>query len=95
VPGRPPDDYFWYGHGGFADWLPWCEEHRDQLLDRFKTDLDDPTAVETWFGAGLVEGKWRVGYYLADQLVTRLDRPLPELVAMSVDEAKEAIRAVF
>jgi len=95
VPGRPPDDYFWYGHGGFADWLPWCEEHRDQLLDRFKTDLDDPVAVETWFGAGLVEGKWRVGYYLADQLVTRLDRPLPELVAMSVDEAKEAIRAVF
>ena len=24
VPGRPEDDYFWYGHAGFEDWLPWC-----------------------------------------------------------------------
>ena len=95
VPGRAEDDYFWYGHGGFADWLPWCQEHRDQLLDRFKSDLDDPSAVETWFGGGLVDGHWRVGYFVADQLVTRLGRPLPELVTMTVAEARETIRSVF
>ncbi|HWH35133.1 MAG TPA: hypothetical protein VNT56_07410 [Acidimicrobiales bacterium] len=95
VPNQAPDDYFWYGHGGFADWLPWCEENRDALLDRFKTDLDSSDAVETWFGSGLVDNHWRVGYYLADQLVGRLDRPLPELVALSVDEAKAAIRSAF
>jgi len=95
VPGRPEEEYFWYGHGGFADWLPWCEEHRDNLLDRFKSDLDDPAAVDPWFGAGLVESRWRVGYYVADQLVKRLDRPLPDLVTLSVEEAQEAIRSVF
>ncbi|MDQ3304498.1 MAG: hypothetical protein M3535_00690 [Actinomycetota bacterium] len=95
VPGRPEDEYFWYGHGGFAEWLPWCEEHRDDLLARFAAGLDDPTAVETWFGAGLVEGRWRVGYYLADILVSKLDRPLPELVTMTVDEAKAAIKATL
>ncbi|MBW3611857.1 MAG: LarC family nickel insertion protein [Actinobacteria bacterium] len=92
VPGRPEEEYFWYGHGGFAEWLPWCEEHRGDLLARFAADLDDPAAVETWFGAGLVDNRWRVGYYVADQLVRQLDRPLPELVRMSVEQARAAIR---
>ncbi|MDP9419295.1 MAG: hypothetical protein M3P53_03955 [Actinomycetota bacterium] len=95
VPGRPPHQYFWYGHGGFADWLPWCEEHRDELLARFAAGLDDPAAVETWFGGGLVDGRWRVGYYVADAVVAGLGRPLPELVAMSVDEATDAVRAAL
>lgn len=95
VPGRPRHQYFWYGHGGFADWLPWCEEHRDELLARFAADLDDPAAVETWFGGGLVEGRWRVGYYVAEAIVADLGRPLPELVAMSVDEARAAVRATL
>ncbi|HSH23561.1 MAG TPA: hypothetical protein VK975_05815 [Acidimicrobiales bacterium] len=92
VSGRPPEQYFWYGHGGFADWLPWCEEHRDELLERFAAAIDDPTAVETWFGGGLVEGRWRVGYYVADVLVSRLGRSLPDLVAVSVDDARKAIK---
>jgi hypothetical protein len=92
VTGRPEEEYFWYGHGGFADWLPWCEEHRDDLLARFAADLDDPAAVETWFGSGLVDLHWRVGYYVADQLLRRLDRPLPELVQLSVAEGQAAIR---
>ncbi len=95
VPDRPEVEYFWYGHGGFADWLPWCEEHRDDLLTRFADDLDDPAAVETWFGAGLVDNRWRVGYYVADQLVRQLDQPLPDLVAMSVDQGRSAIRAAL
>jgi hypothetical protein len=36
-----------------------------------------------------------VGYYLADILVSKLDRPLPELVTMTVDEAKAAIKATL
>ncbi|MGI8759529.1 MAG: hypothetical protein ACR2K0_09515 [Acidimicrobiales bacterium] len=95
VPGRPDDDYFWYGHGGFAEWLPWCREHHDDLLERFAASLDDPEAVETWFGAGLVDGRWRTGYYVAEQLVTQLGRSLPELVALSIDEGKAAIRSAL
>ena len=95
VPGRPAEQYFWYGHGGFADWLPWCDERRQELLDGFAADLDDPGAVEKWFGGGVVDGRWRLGYYLADVLVGRLGRPLPELVTMSVDDARAAIRTAL
>lgn len=92
VPARPEEDYFWYGHEGFADWLPSCREHQDELLERFRSGLDDPASVETWFGSGLVDGRWRVGYFVADVMVERLGRPLPELVAMSVDEGSAAVR---
>lgn len=92
VPGRAEDDYFWYGHAGFADWLPWCKEHGDELVDRFATELTDPEAVERWFGAGLVEDRWRTGYFVADLLVSRMNRPLPELVTLTVDEGRTAIR---
>ncbi|MEO6121464.1 MAG: hypothetical protein ABIW46_02405 [Acidimicrobiales bacterium] len=92
APDRPDNDYFWYGYGGFEEWLPWCQEHRADLLARFAADLDDPAAAETWFGGGLVDGRWRVGQFVADELVTTLGRPLPELVAMSVADAQAAIR---
>lgn len=95
VPGRPDDDYFWYGHGGFADWLPWCQAHHDDLLERFAAGLDEPGAVETWFGAGLVEGHWRAGYYVASKVVEGLGLGLPELVAMSIDEGQKAVRAAL
>lgn len=92
VPDRPEDDYFWFGHEGFDDWLPWCREHRRELLGRFGDELDAEGAAESWFGSGLVEKRWRLGYYVADELVRGLGRPLPELVALSVDEARAAIR---
>ena len=57
-----------------------------------RASLDIPEAIETFFGAGLVDGKWRVGHYLADQLVGSLGTSLPELAAMSVDEARAAVR---
>ncbi len=95
VPGRPDDDYYWYGHAGFEDWLPWCREHRTEVLDAFKASLDAPEAVETFFGGGLVEGRWRVGYFVADELVRELGRPLPELVRMSVDDGRAAIRQLL
>ena len=95
VPNRPAEQYFWYGHGGFGDWLPWCDEHRQELLSTFAAELEDPTALERWFGGGLVDGRWRVGYYVADALVAGLGRPLPELVAMTVEEATAAIRAAL
>jgi hypothetical protein len=95
VPGRDEYDYFWYGHAGFEAWLPWCQEHRDELLERLRASLDDPEATETFFGGGLVDGQWRVGYFLADVVVAGLGRPLPELVAMSVAEGQEAVRAAL
>lgn len=94
VPDRPEEDYFWYGYGGFEDWLPWCQEQRSTLLHRFASELDAPATAETWFGGGMVEGHWRVGYFVADILVGALGRPLPELAALTVPQAQEAIRNV-
>jgi hypothetical protein len=92
VPGRPDDDYFWFGHEGFEDWLPWCREHRAVLLARFRDELDAEGTAQAWFGSGLVEKRWRLGFFVADELVAGLGRPLPELVALSVDEARAAVR---
>jgi hypothetical protein len=92
VPGQPEIDYFWYGHPEAQGWLPWCEQHFDELRKHVRASLDIPEAIETFFGGGLVDGKWRVGYYLADRVVAGLGRPLPELVALSVDEARAAVR---
>jgi hypothetical protein len=92
VPDRPELDYFWYGHPGVESWLPWCQERRGDLFEHFRAALDVSDTVETYFGGGTIEGQWRVGYYLADELVKNLGRSLPELVAMSVEEAQAAIR---
>lgn len=95
VPEAPEIDYFWYGHPEAQDWLPWCEQHVEELRKHVRASLDIPEAIETFFGGGLVDGKWRVGYYLADQVVASLDKPLHELVAMSVDDARAAVRAAL
>lgn len=92
VPEAEEIDYFWYGHPEAQDWLPWCQQHIEELRKHVRMSLDIPEAVETFFGGGLVDGKWRVGYYLADQVVGSLGRSLPELAAMSVDEARMAVR---
>jgi len=92
VPGRAEEDYFWYGFPGFTEWVDWCREHRGDLLERFRSSLDDPTAFERFFGGGMVESHLRVGYFLADAIVAGLERPLPELVAMTPDQARDAVR---
>lgn len=95
VPDAVEDDYFWYGHVGFEDWLSWCREHREDLMQRFRSSIDDPAAVESFFGGGLVEERWRVGFFVADELVAGLGPPLPELVRLSVPEGRAAIRAAL
>ncbi len=95
IPDAAEIDYFWYGHPEAQDWLPWCEQHVEELRKHVRAALDIPEALETFFGGGLVDGKWRVGYYLADQVVGSLGKSLPELVAMSVDDARAAIRAAL
>ena len=92
VPDLPEVDYFWYGHPEVEDWLPWCQANHDELLKHFRASLDIAEATETFFGGGLVDGKWRVGFYVADALVAGLGRSLPDLVAMSVDDGRAAIR---
>lgn len=95
VPDRPEDDYFWYGLAGFEDWLSWCREQRDPLYQRFREALEDEDATERFFGGGFVEERWRVGFFLADELVGTLGRPLHELVRLDAEEAREAIRAAL
>jgi hypothetical protein len=91
VPGAEEIDYFWYGHPESQGWLGWCHQHADELRKHVRASLDIPEAIETFFGAGLVDGKWRVGHFLADQVVAGLGRSLPELAAMSVAEARAAV----
>lgn len=98
VPGQPESDYFWYGHDGFETWLPWCHENQDDLRSRFREDIIGASggdAAERWFGSGLVDGHWRAGYFVADRLVTDLDRPLEELAAMTIAEGADAIRSLL
>lgn len=92
VPERPDDEYFWYGHEGFEDWLPWCREHHDELLHRFRDSLDDPEAPEAFFGGGFIEDKWRTGFYIADHLVGQIGLTLPKLAAMSITDGADIIR---
>ena len=95
APDLPEVDYFWYGHPEVEDWLPWCRDNSDELLKHFRASLDIAEATETFFGGGLVDGKWRVGFYVADALVAGMGRSLPELAAMSVEEARAAIRSAL
>ncbi len=95
VPDLAEVDYFWYGHPEVEDWLPWCDEHRDDLLQTFSAGIDAPETVEAFFGGGFVETKWHVGYYVADVLVGGLGRPLPELARMGVAEGRAAIRTAL
>ena len=93
-PGRPEEEYFWYGMGRFEDWLTWCRERRADLLAMFRRALEeeDPGAVETFFEGGEVEGHWRTGFFVADHVVSALRRPLGELARLNPDEARRAIR---
>ena len=95
VPDVSEIDYFWYGHPESQGWLPWCQAHLEELGKHVRASLDIPEAIETFFGAGLVDGKWRVGHYLADHLVGGLGKSLAELAAMSVDEARAAVRSAL
>jgi hypothetical protein len=92
VPGQPELDYFWYGHGEVENWLGWCEEHRQQLLEHFRASIDAPDTVETYFGGGMIDGQWRVGFYLADQLVRSLNLSIAELATLTVEQGQAAIR---
>ena len=92
VPEAEAIAYFWYSHPEAQGWLPWCQQHLEELPKHVRASLDIPEAIDTFFGGGLVDGKWRVGYYLADQVVAGLGKSLPELAAMTVDEARTAVR---
>lgn len=92
VPGRPEEEYFWYGLAGFGDWLPWCRERRDQLRERLRDGLDGSAEALLMFTGSAPDEPSRIGYFVADELVAGLGRPLRELVRMSVDEARSAVR---
>lgn len=95
VPDRPEEEYFWYGHAGFEDWLEWCRQNRTGLLEQFRDLLDDPGTPDLFFGSGRIEGFWRVGFFIADDIVGRLRKRPAELARMSHDDARAAVRKVL
>ncbi|HEX6539087.1 MAG TPA: hypothetical protein VF155_07905 [Candidatus Dormibacteraeota bacterium] len=92
VPGRPEDEYFWYGLEGFDHWAAWCADHAKKLRHRMHHALEDPSSLSQLFGSGAVEGHHRTGYHVADGLVAEMQRPLNELARLSPAEASAAIR---
>lgn len=92
VPGRPEEEYFWYGLPGFEEWAKWCAEHATKLRHRLHHALEDPSKLGNMFGSGAVEGHHRTGYHVADALVAEMHTPLPELARMSPTDAASAIR---
>lgn len=95
VPDHPEQDYFWYGLEGFEDWLPWCRDHHDLLLDEFQRGLDDPDAVEAFFGGGFVHDHWRTGFYVADVLVDAVDLSLADLAGLDAESGRRLVRSVL
>jgi hypothetical protein len=91
APGLSEVDYFWYGHPGMDDWVQWCAERAGELRSRLGDAVDDPAAADTFFGGGLVDERWRVGYHVADRLVASLNMTLPDLAALSVADARDAV----
>lgn len=95
VPGRPPCDYFWYGHPGFDDWLTWCVEHRSQLRAHLRDRLGDRSAADALYGSDQHERRSRTGYFIAGELLNATGRPLAELVRLSVPEASDLVRSAL
>lgn len=92
VPDRPEQEYFWYGHPGFEDWIEWCRLNRIGLLEQFRDQLDDPETPDLFFGSGRIEGFWRTGFFIADDIVGRLRKSPAQLARMSPDEGRDAVR---
>ncbi|MGQ0743259.1 MAG: hypothetical protein ACT4OS_02765 [Acidimicrobiales bacterium] len=91
VPEASEVDHFWYGHPENDEWLTWCQANRGELARHMAASLDLAEATETFFGGGVVDGHWRVGYELADHLVAGLGRSLPDLVATPPEEARTLV----
>jgi hypothetical protein len=92
VPGRPEEEYFWYGLEGFAGWAEWCVENATKLRHRLHHALEDASKLGDMFGSGAVNGHHRTGYHVADSLVAQMQRPLPDLARMAPADAAAAIR---
>ena len=92
VPGRPEEEYFWYGLEGFEGWAQWCVDNRQKLRHRLHHALSDASKLGDMFGSGTVGGHHRTGYHLADALIAEMNRPLPELARLAPEDAAEAIR---
>lgn len=85
-------DYFWYGFPNMAEWLEWNTEHAGELEALAAAEIENPKAVDMLFGGGTVEGRWRVGFPLADRLVAGLGATVPDLARLPVDQARQAMK---
>lgn len=93
VPERPEQEYFWYGLSGFEAWPDWCRSRRAQLRTRLLAGLDGSAEAVQMFTGQVADEPSRTGYFIADDLVGALGRPLAQLARMAPAEARSVVRA--
>ncbi|MGW4295348.1 hypothetical protein ACWEH1_20155 [Micromonospora chersina] len=98
-PGRPDEDYLWFGDPGRRSWLDECRRRWPEILGRVRADLDatDPEHYAAYFlmrdspFAGDLPK--RCGYLVGLAAVRRLRErhPLPEIASWPLPRARAEI----
>lgn len=99
-PGRPDEDYLWFGRPGHRSWLDECRRRWAEIVDRIGVDLDatDPAHHAAYFlmRASPLAGDLpkRCGYLVGLAAVRRLRErhPLPEIASWPLNRVRQEIR---
>ena len=83
-----------YYHQNQNGWKEWCDEHCQQILADFHTDLPAMTRLNQRYFGDWVNycGRGDVGYYLGTKLIHHLSREyrFDELINMKIDDVYKA-----
>jgi hypothetical protein len=98
-PGRPDEDYLWFGRPGYRSWLDECRHRWPEILDRVRADLPatDPEHYAAYFlmRDSPVAGDLpkRCGYLVGLAAVRRLreHHSLPEIASWSLARIRTEI----
>ncbi|MFC0033737.1 hypothetical protein ACFFMM_29870 [Micromonospora chaiyaphumensis] len=102
-PGRPDEDYLWFGHPGHRSWLDDCRRRWPEILRRVAADLDatDPEHYAAYFlmrdSPVARDLPKRCGYLVGLAAVRRLRErhPLPEIASWSLARVRAELRGAL
>ena len=86
------------GRTGREDWLPWCDEHRAWLAQKFLADVQARRSLRPFFGSWFnVRGRIETGYYLGSEVIRRWTRTqsLAEIARIPESEIRERVRTAL